>query len=107
MDFWLRFAVISVIIGVVGAVGTFTSLFTQLQNLKEANENLEREIVLLEALREQDATMISRQNEAIEELSLKATPPSFEHPKELQKILIKDKGCEAELEAYKRLFNGH
>lgn len=107
MDFWLRFAVISVIIGVVGAVGTFTSLFTQLQNLKEANENLEREIVLLETLRKQDATMISRQNEAIEELSLKATPPSFEPPKELQKILIKDKGCEAELEAYKRLFDGY
>ncbi len=104
MDFWLRFAVISVIIGVVGAVGTFTSLFTQLQNLKEANENLEREIVLLEALREQDALLVAKQNNALEELRLKSTPAPFSPPARVQKVVIKDPSCEAELKAYKELF---
>ena len=101
MDFWLKGAPAIAIFLLSGALYFQNA---QKQTLEAQNRTLQSELIACETLREQDALLVAKQNRALEELRLKSTPAPFIPPARVQKAVIKDRSCEAELMAYKRLF---
>lgn len=102
MDFWLKSAPALAIFLLSGALYFQNA---QKQTLEAEIHALESSLSACEALKEQAHALITAQNEALEELRLKSTPPPFTPPERIRKVFIKDTSCEARLRAYERLFN--
>ena len=97
MDFWLKSAPALAIFLLSGAL--------YFQNAQKQTLEAESSLSACEDLKEQAHALITAQNEALEELRLKSTPPPFTPPERIRKVFIKDTSCEARLRAYERLFN--
>ncbi|CUU82298.1 hypothetical protein [Campylobacter hyointestinalis] len=70
---------------------------------QKANELTTDKATLKANLTSCDATLAS-QNEAIKAASVKIDNTPSKEVEQIKKIYVKDKGCEAELKAYKELF---
>ncbi|CUU87970.1 Uncharacterised protein [Campylobacter hyointestinalis subsp. hyointestinalis] len=81
-----------------------SKLKNQNKELSEQKVQLENDKATLKAnLTSCDATLAS-QNEAIKAASVKIDNTPSKEVEQIKKIYVKDKGCEAELKAYKELF---
>ncbi|WP_297901773.1 hypothetical protein [uncultured Campylobacter sp.] len=87
------FAVIAVLCG-----AEILSLKSDISQLSAENAKLKAQIGQCEL-------NLSLQNAAIKSLEVKASRRNEDKIKNVSKIYIKDKSCEAELNAYKKLFN--
>ena len=77
----------------------------EILSLKSDISQLSTENVKLKAQLGQCELNLSLQNAAIKSLEVKASRRNEDKIKNVSKIYIKDKSCEAELDAYKNLFN--
>ena len=73
--------------------------------LKSDISQLSAENAKLKVQLQQCELNLSLQNAAIKSLEVKASRRNEDKIKNVSKIYIKDKSCEAELDAYKKLFN--
>lgn len=77
----------------------------EILSLKSDVSQLSAENAGLKAQLQQCELNLSLQNAAIKSLEVKASRRNEDKIKNVSKIYIKDKSCEAELDAYKNLFN--
>ena len=89
-------AVFAVIAALCGA--EILSLKSDISQLSAENTGLKVQL-------QQCELNLSLQNAAIKSLEVKASRRNEDKIKNVSKIYIKDKSCEAELDAYKNLFN--
>ena len=83
----------------LAACGVYVAL------LKSDISQLSTENAGLKVQLQQCELNLSLQNAAIKSLEVKASRRNEDKIKNVSKIYIKDKSCEAELNAYKKLFN--
>ena len=77
----------------------------EILSLKSDISQLSAENTRLKVQLQQCELNLSLQNAAIKSLEVKASRRNEDKIKNVSKIYIKDKSCEAELDAYKNLFN--
>lgn len=77
----------------------------EILSLKGDISQLSAENTRLKVQLQQCELNLSLQNAAIKSLEVKASRRNEDKIKNVSKIYIKDKSCEAELDAYKNLFN--
>lgn len=70
----------------------------QIENLKSEMAILKNDFLLCDAY-------LKKQNEAFKALKLKGVVKEPQNIEKIKEIYIKDKNCESELNAYKKLFN--
>lgn len=69
------------------------------------NDKLTKENELLKAKLNTANANLELQNQKIKELSVEVKPQEIKEVERIKKIFVKDSSCEAELKAYKELFN--
>ncbi|MGH1600943.1 hypothetical protein [Campylobacter majalis] len=95
----------------IGAGVKISSLIATNEILKKSNEYLTKKAdelttdkATLKANLTHCDTALASQNEAIKEASVKTFNTPSKDAERIKKVYVKDKGCEAELAAYKELF---